>query len=364
MGMRKFFSKGPLTIVLFLLLVLQAGSVEARQKIRVLLARGVKTFELSNTHLGEDVVIKSTNDGRVLVNGKARSMPLRFYPGKGYISFNGRPYHGFIKVYEDAGGVTAVNELGLESYVAGIINNEVSSKWPMEVLKAQAVASRTYAVYRRQKNRAGIYDIEGSVLGQVYSGKSREDLRSVRAAWECKGEILTYRGEPALTVYHSNAGGRTDSAKDIWGRDYPYLKSVASPYDVDATWYSWDFVVPAPSLKGLLNGAGIGAGTPDTITVEKKTAAGRVLRLKITDNLGTAFSLSGEELRKIIGYDKLRSTLFTVDKKEGVFMFKGKGSGHGVGMSQWGAKGMAENGYSYREILDYFYPGTVIKKLR
>lgn len=364
MAMKKFFRKGPVIIVLFMLLVLPAGYAEARQTIRVLLASGVKTLELSNTHLAERVVIESTQDGRILFNGTAKSLPLRLYPGKGYISMNGRAYHGFIRVYEEGGGIMAVNELGLESYVAGIINNEVSSKWPMEVLKAQAVASRTYALYRKQRSRTGTYDIEGSVLGQVYSGKSGEDLRSVRAVWECKGEILTYRGEPALTVYHSNAGGVTDSAKDIWGRDYPYLKSVASPYDVGATWYSWDFEVSPLSFKGLLNGAGVGVGTPVSITVEKTTAAGRATRLKIVDDLGSAFFLSGEELRKIIGYGVLRSTRFTVEKKEDVFKFKGNGSGHGVGLSQWGAKGMAENGYSYREILDYYYPGTVLERLR
>ena len=250
----------------------------------------------------------------------------------------------------------------MEAYIAGIINNEISSKWPEDVIKSQAVIARTYALFNMRKRQNLPYHVESSVMGQVYSGASVEDNAAIKAVQATAGEILVFDGEPALTVYHSNAGGMTDSAREIWRRDYPYLLPVESPFDASAPKYEWEFALPAESFKGLLSSGGLPALTPQEITVLDTTSAGRVKLIALRDGSGKEARLSGEELRGAVGYSNLRSTFFAVEKDGDRFIFKGRGSGHGVGLSQWGAKGMAENGYSYREILDHFYPGTELTR--
>ncbi|GMR04445.1 MAG: SpoIID/LytB domain-containing protein [Thermodesulfobacteriota bacterium] len=361
--MKKIFRIGFASLLLFIpIFFMHSSPARAGEKIRVLVAGGLDTVKLSNTRWNGRVEIKRSKTGVVSVNGRVKRLPLKFYAGNSFLYFNNRPFRGSISIHKDGAGLMAVNELGLEDYVTGIINYEVSSKWPLEVLKAQAVAARTYALYMKQKNKGGVYDIEGTVMGQVYRGAAAEDEAAERAVMGSRGEVLTFKGEIALTVYHSNAGGATDSAKDIWGRDYPYLRSVISPYDMDAPWFLWDFALPASLLKRVLNGFGVGVGVPVAMSVEGATPEGRVKRLKIVDRRGSVFFMSGEDLRKAIGYGVLKSARFRVDKRGDVFIFKGRGSGHGVGLSQWGARGMAENGYSYREILDYYYPGTVLER--
>ncbi len=301
--------------------------------------------------------------GFVYVNGRERGVPARFFPENGVVRIDGRPYRGDIEVFEDGRQLSVIDELDVEAYVAGIINNEISSKWPQEAVKAQAVVARTYAIYQKKRAKAGaLYDVEGSVMGQVYNGAGAEDGRALAAVNMTRGEILAYNGEPALTVYHSNAGGMTDSAKDIWARYYPYLNSVASPYDSLAPNFSWEFTLPASALEDLLDSSGMSVGRPEAIYPEDVLASGRVKTLIIKGADGRALRLTGEGLRRIIGYAALKSAVFEVTSGQGLFSFRGRGSGHGVGLSQWGAKGMAGNGYSYKEILRHYYPGTGIMK--
>jgi len=255
----------------------------------------------------------------------------------------------------------------METYLVGIINHEISSRWPQDAVKAQAVVSRTYAMYQikeaqRRNDPDSPYDIEGSVLGQVYKGTGAEDAPALEAVQATAGEVITHNGELALTVFHSNAGGRTEASRDVWRRDYQYLTSVASPYDADSPGYAWEFAAPAVELGRLLSAAGYAMGEPASIRIKEQTRSGRVKRLDIKDASGRSVELSGEELRKAVGYSAVRSTIFKVERSGKVFLFKGVGSGHGVGLSQWGAKGMAEKGYSYREILRHYYPGTSIER--
>ncbi len=337
-----------------------SGQAGYGDKIRVLVLNGISSLNIKN---GTDTLkIRKEVPGTVLVNGREKSLPLRFYPDKEFIYLNGRPYRGAIEVLDGKKGLLVVNELFLELYLIGIINNEISSKWPKEVIKSQAVIARTYAVYQKKRRLKDPYNIEGSVMGQVYNGVTTEDSSAARAVKETAGEILTYGGEPALTVYHSNAGGMTDSSKDIWSHYYPYLNAVKSPYDASAPGFNWEFTLASGSLKDILSSSGYNIERPEAIYLEDVTASGRVKTLIIKDSNNRTLRLSGEDLRKIIGYSTLKSAIFGVSKNRDLFTFKGRGSGHGVGLSQWGAKGMAENGYSYREILSHYYPGTTLDK--
>ncbi|MCL4873275.1 SpoIID/LytB domain-containing protein [bacterium] len=337
------------------------GQAGGDEKVRVLILRTGGQVELKGTDRG-DIVVRSGTNGTILLNGSRVALPVMLYPKGRFISVNGKPYRGVIKIAAGEGQALVINEIGLEAYVAGIINNEISSRWPEEVLKTQAVIARTYAVYNMRKRSNLPYHLESSVMGQVYGGASSEDSASIRAVMDTRGEILVFEGEPALTVYHSNAGGMTEAASEVWLKGYPYLVPVESPFDESAPRYIWEFAVSAESLGEALSRAGHQIGAPEELRVIETTSAARIRTLSVRDREGRDAWLSGEELRKVLGYSSLRSTIFEVAKEGEVFVFRGRGSGHGVGLSQWGAKGMAENGYSYRDILRHFYPGTELQR--
>ncbi|MBI1910989.1 MAG: SpoIID/LytB domain-containing protein [Deltaproteobacteria bacterium] len=356
-------------LILFVVVIVLAGCIKTvsgqagyGDKIRILVIKGVKEVNIKGSDRGS-LEIRRSGYGSVAINGRGRDLPLRLTPQSDFIYLNGKPFRGTIEVRDSKEGLMVINELFLESYLVGIINNEISSKWPEDVIKTQAVIARTYALYSKNKKNKGLYHLEGSIMGQVYSGVGKEDSIAHKAVKETAGEILTYSGEPALTVYHSNAGGMTDSSKDVWAHPYPYLQSVKSPYDIDAPRVYWEYGITAESLKQALNKAGYRIGEPESIDIDNLTSAGRIKTTLITDGDNKRVTLSGEDLRKILGYSNLKSTIFEVTKSGDSFLFKGRGWGHGVGLSQWGAKGMAENGSSYKEILNHFYPGTDLVKV-
>lgn len=295
-------------------------------------------------------------------NSKIASPSITFSSESGILYLNSRPFRGKVEVLKDQNGLLVVNELPLEFYVAGLINHEISSKWPIEAVKAQAVIARTYALYQKKKRMAGAYHLESTVADQVYSGSIAEDERSFYAVKETIGEVLTYNGEIALAAYHSNSGGVTEDSKNIWGKDYPYLRQVKSLFDKDAPNFSWKLNISPQSVEAALNSAGYSVTDVQEITSLNRTSSGRVTKALVRHAKGDV-EMSGEDLRKVLGYDKLKSAMFAVEMIGGLFVFSGKGSGHGVGLSQWGAKGMAEDGYGYAGILEHFYPGTKIERI-
>lgn len=337
--------------------------------IRVLVITGAEQLEIEGASGHGPLSIRPASGGQggqgdeLIVNGEVLSAPVFFIPEKDFIYVNSTPYRGTLEVATGYGGkLSVIDELPLESYLVGLINSEISSKWPEEAIKTQAVVARTYAIYQKQARSGSAFHLTNTNMDQVYGGAQGEDIAALIAVKETAGEILSYRGEPALALYHSNAGGRTEAAKDVWVADYPYLRAVTSPYDRGAPNFNWEFAASGSTLKGLLTRAGYTIGEPVRITVAQRSPTKRVKKILIKDGSGHTLTLSGENLRKALGYAILRSTLFKVEKTSTGFLFKGRGSGHGVGLSQWGAKGMAARGYSYRQILGHFYPGTGLMK--
>lgn len=335
------------------------------ERIRVLVLSGVKEVKISGSSRGSVTVILRTQRS-ASVNGAIEKLPLRFYPAGGVVKVNGKSYRGFIDVIHHKGKLLVVDDLMLEEYLAGLINAEISSSWHIEAIKAQAVIARTYALYKKYDNNnpnsSGHYDLTSTNIDQVYEGASSEDSVARRAVWKTRGEVLTYKGEIALTVYHSNAGGRTEASADVWQSAYPYLRSVKSPHDRNAPSYSWDLDLSGEKLGEFLARIGIKSGKVKSIKIKKKSSSGRIMLLEIKGK-NKKVLVSGEDLRRAIGYGILRSTLFKINKRGGSFHFMGKGSGHGVGLSQWGAKGMAESGAKYKKILRHYYNGTSIRKI-
>ncbi len=335
----------------------------ADRTIRILVLERKTGFTVDGAKGSTRLGIEYTGGKTVTINGELKRLPLRFHPKWRFIYIDKRPYRGVVEVREAKGALIVVNELRLEDYIVGIINNEISSKWPLEAIKAQSVIARTYAIYQMEERKDNLFHLTGTYMDQVYTGAGVEDRASFSAVKKTIGEVLVYKGQPALTLYHSNAGGVTEFARNVWGTDKPYLKSVKSRYDKGAPNYRWELALSKVSLGEKLRRAGYDIGLPKKIQIREHTKTGRVVGLTIKDKKGRMVEIKGEELRKILGYAILRSTLFKVSHSRRGYVFKGRGSGHGVGLSQWGAKGMAEAGAGYEKILRHYYAGTAIKKL-
>ncbi len=342
----------------------QTGGAPSGELIRVEVSKGASMLRVKGASRGV-ANIESAPGGLLSVNSTLHES-ITLSPGGGgrdsFIYIDGRPYRGTIEVIGTAKGLQVINELYLEDYLVGLINNEISSSWPLEVVKAQAVIARTYALFQKEKRSGELFHLSATVIDQVYKGSATEDNAALRAVRDTSGEVLTYKGEIALALYHSNAGGKTESAANVWGKDYTYLRSVKSPYDSKAHNFEWSYAIGAEALERSLRAANLDIEKIKGIRIRKRSRSKRVISLEIIGR-GGSVKLTGERLRAILGYGNIKSTLFRVRKRRSNFVFTGKGSGHGVGLSQWGAKGMAGAGRKYKGILSYYYPGTRLQKV-
>jgi stage II sporulation protein D len=273
------------------------------------------------------------------------------------------PYRGVLELRRTAAGrLTVINELDLEEYLYGVLKNEVDPQWPTEALKAQAVASRTWALYSLNRFASEGYDVCATADCQVYRGVTAEDPRTSAAVDETRGEVMTYQGRPIFAAYHSDSGGSTESSELVWGGAYVYLRGVADPYSVGAPRHEWIVRMDLATFENRVRRSGRMIANVTGIEVAEATPSGRAALLRVAGAHGVLL-LRGAELRAVLGAD-LRSTLFTVrlvpDDPPQV-EFQGRGSGHGVGLSQWGARGMAEVGRRYQEILSYYYSGIAFE---
>ena len=167
------------------------------------------------------------------------------------------------------------------------------------------------------------------------------------------GEILTYEGKPIEALYHSTSGGRTENPEEVFGKSYPYLKSVESNCELSPYWV-WERKIPKEEIEKALNMKGIKG-----VTINSYTSTGRAKELLIEKESDQAV-LKATEFRKLLGWSRLPSTNFNIKVNGNSITFEGKGYGHGVGLCQWSALQMAREGKSYKEILSFFYPGTEI----
>lgn len=271
----------------------------------------------------------------------------------GDLLVSGTHYAGDIEVWRGQGGMYLINELPLEEYVKNVVNAEVSPSWDMEALKVQAVIARTYALYQKAAGSNGNFDLTSSVLHQVYKG-STVDARIAYAVMHTEGEVLYYNGKLIEALYHSTCGGQTEDPVEVFGKSYPYLRPVKSRCEISPYWI-WERKIPADEIAKALHVSDIAK-----ITISSYTATKRVKTVDIVHRDGI-LKLKATDLRKLLGWSRLPSTNFEVTRDNGTFVFEGKGYGHGVGLCQWSALEMAREGKTYREILSFFYPGTVIK---
>jgi len=288
--------------------------------------------------------------------------PVRFLPTAGaklHVAI--RPYRGVLEMRRTpTGRITVINELDLEEYLYGVLKMEVDPRWPADALKAQAVAARTLALYSVNRFNAEGYDVRATTDSQVYGGVIAEDPRTTGAVDATRGQVLTYDGRPIFAAYHSDSGGYTEASELVWGGRYAYLRAVADPYTPAPP---WTLRLDLAAFEERLRRAGRALPGVTTVEVADVSPSGRAAAVRITSALG-ASTLRGTELRTILGAEALKSTLFTVrmlrDEQPSI-EFTGRGSGHGVGMSQWGARGQALVGRSYVDILRYYYTGVSLE---
>ena len=256
-----------------------------------------------------------------------------------------------------------ITEVPFEKYIKGVLAGEMPANFELEALKAQAVASRSYVLVKMKQNQNSDYDVVNTVNNQVYltddelKEKWKDDYTSKinkikTAVLETKGEYLSYNGEVAEALFFSTSTGETENSEEVFSSKVPYLRSVSS---------SWDEASPVFedtatfTLNDFYQKLGLEYQEKIEIEILETTSTGRIKTLKINGN-----EFNGRDVATQLS---LRSNYFEIVQNEQNVTITTKGFGHGVGMSQYGALGMAKEGYTYEEILKHYYQGTEIKKI-
>jgi stage II sporulation protein D len=297
------------------------------------------------------LVAQASNDEIKVGNTQVAELWVKPQQG-GYVWIGDRWYRGTVRIVPDGKQLVAINHVDLEQYLYSVLGAEMSTTFPAEALKAQAVAARTYALYRRQSSGKKLFDVDATQSSQVYRGLSSEANTTQAAVNATLGQIMTYQGKPILAAFHSASGGHTENVEDIWTDRVPYLRGVPD-YDSGSPGYEWSKVVSLSDLS-----KGLKVNNIKAIAIDRTTQFGSVLSLKISGD--TEQSLTGNSLRTAL---KLRSLRFTISPTPTGFVFKGRGYGHGLGMSQWGAHNLAQRGMKYANILNHYYHGVDLGKL-
>ncbi len=276
------------------------------------------------------------------------------------IRWNGRDYGGFIELIRNGDGVAIVNEVALEDYVAGVLRAEAGERWPAEALRAQAIAARTYGAYHRILGASKPYHLVASIAHQQYAGRVGSSSPVWAAASETAGQVLLWEGELFPAFYHTESGGFTEDPRAVFAaRNMPALKAVRCEFSIGSPHFYWTLDLKLSDLTEALRRHEVPVGTVTALEVVERTPSLRATWVMVQGNRGRV-RLRGNDLRRMVGYDVLKSTLFAVAVHGDTAQFAGRGYGHGVGLCQWGAKGMAEQGYVARQILEFYYPGTTL----
>jgi len=271
----------------------------------------------------------------------------------------GGEFAGRLRVSARRGALLVVAVLPLEEYVAGVVGKEAPPSFHPEALKALAVAARTYARAAQSAPRDAEYDVAASVDDQVFGAPGGAAGAAEEAARGTQGEVLEYAGALARAVYHSTCGGSTESAADAWGKDYPYLRSVPCRTCRHSPAWRWEYRMGPAEARRIARALGVAAGRALRIEVMERTRTGRARRMRISSG-AVAREVSAAAFRREAGYARVRSLKMEIRPLGGGWLFLGEGYGHGVGLCQWGADGLAREGASYRQILAHYYPGATV----
>lgn len=322
---------------------------------------------------------------------------------------DGKEYRGYIYIEKCADGtLLVINYVGTDDYVASVLGKEMSYTWPKEALKAQSVCARNYVLTRTGAHKNYGFDVCPTTHCQVYGGVASEHENTRAAVNETKGILGYHNGKVAELFFYATSGGQTEDVKNVWGSSIDYLKSVPDTYEnpEKASKYKWNVTLTKEEAEEKLTNAGVNIGTLNNITVDSVSDSGRVLKMTFHGSHGN-HSVQREKCRTILGLYSQKFNIYpdsvlsiattsgeakapllacTSEGVEGVagfsvisgsgtlsqinvnpagsvekYVIDGGGYGHGVGMSQWGARGMAEHGFGYEEILKHYFTGLELR---
>jgi stage II sporulation protein D len=250
----------------------------------------------------------------------------------------------------------------LEDYLKSVVPSEMPPRWPKEAIKAQAIISRTYAMYRMAMHSNKPYDVRDDVFSQVYGGKSAEDRRVSNIIQQTQGLVLVSNDSSLLpSFFHALCGGRTENAMQIWGgRPIRALEGIECNFCEEAPRFLWSAEFTPFKISSLLDKNGIRISGIESIEVDGRTSSGRARNVLIRYAGRRERVISAAGFRLMLGPNILRSTKFSIKKQGDGFIFNGQGWGHGVGLCQWGAYFMARQGYTVEQILQHYYPFSSI----
>ncbi|MBO7208570.1 MAG: SpoIID/LytB domain-containing protein [Clostridia bacterium] len=326
-----------------------------------------------------------------------------------FVKVNTSQYRGSIRLVRNSDNkINIINVVDIEDYLASVISKEMSPYFEEEALKAQAVASRTYAMAHLNKHKNDGFDVCQYIHCQVYGGVSMENPKTTKAVDDTKGQVIKYDGQLISAVYSASSGGYTESAVNVWGNDIPYLQAVSDEHEEeDVFGHKWTYELTVSKATEIMESKGYEIGTVTDIVINETTERGVVTKMTIKGTKGekvfkkescrgvfpnhtisqaftvtpvgentTIYTTSGvankSEMYILSANGLSKSILNSVSflDKKGVhsvpqtnytkFVFEGRGYGHLVGMSQNGANGMAKQGYDYVQILTHYYQGTEI----
>ena len=372
-------------------------------------------FVLISGLMETEITVSVSEEGKLQVDGiyvNEEFPNLCINPGYGNLQLDGKDFRGsMIFVKDSANLMTIINKVNLEEYLYSVLGREMSPSWPIEALKAQAICARTYAINNWKRYASYGFNLDNTQNTQVYSGMSSEGEMTIRAVDETKGQLVMYDGKVAQTFYYSSNGGKSANVKSVWGSEFPYLVSVDDPYENpdEASYYNWTQEMSAEDIAALLEKNKIDIGNVTNVEIISQDN-GTVYDVKITGENGEHHIKNGN-VRSFFG---LKSQYFTIKApgstsvyptvaviganglstiginnisllnsatpvtlsvlssggiatyepsvKEGSdkYVFNGHGWGHRIGMSQWGAKAMADMGYNSTDILTHYFSGTTV----
>jgi stage II sporulation protein D len=356
-----------LSCLTWLLMILPSQAVE----LKVAVQKEVETLKVGSStaaivkdgagkQLGElnpmSSLAAKLDGNKINISGRVKAGELIIEPkDQGYVWIGDRWYRGTTRLIRQNDGITAINKVDLEQYLYSVVGAEAVSSWPIEALKAQAVAARSYALYKRKTGSNGIYDVDTTVGTQVYKGLDTEYTTTHQAVDSTLGQIMTYNNQVILAAFHSSSGGYTENVEDVWTSPLPYLRGVVD-YDQKSPVFEWQQVIPVSKIQSLVAGVGKITGFQPA----EMTPRGRVVTMKVTGDRGSA-TVSGNDIRKTL---ELRSTLFRVTTDGNNLHVKGRGFGHGLGLSQWGAYYLAKQGINYHQILAHYYQTANLSQMK
>lgn len=282
-----------------------------------------------------------------------------------FVQVKGALYPGSIRIMvSEDGGLLVVNTVDVETYLAGVVPAEMPSRWPLEALKAQTVAARTYALERKKEHKDALYDLESTTMDQVYSGWQEDLGAGVKYALrETRGLVMLRESRLFTAYFSSTCGGHTlDAAGLMPAPDAAFIRGVPCDFCKRSPRYSWSFEIPRADLAARLKEMGYDFGEACQISAQRANEFATVEHIIVEYN-GMIGELPVEDFMRACGRQNFYSRRFGISPTSSGIVVEGRGFGHGVGLCQYGARGMAEEGWEYDSILAYYYGDVELARI-